>query len=173
MGSARRKFTHLVWLLVSICGESKCSSSLLQRSWFDTIVHMVCLAPIKSHCCTFVVTRTHPSYSHLRHLRTKPKSKDREGTSTACHCYTRPRSFPNPLKDCKRLPAITSSFKITSLADPRGGPLAPKIFSKSYSFQAILRGNPLFWVNFGLRAPLPLGSKLCWAPLTKILDPRL
>ncbi len=48
-------------------------------------------------------------------------------------------------------------------------PLAPKIFFKS-SFQAILREKPLFLANFGLRAP-HLGSKLCWAPLTKILDP--
>ena len=56
-------------------------------------------------------------------------------------------------------------------ADP-GGPLAPKIFfSKSCSFQAILRGKPPFWAKFWLRAPL--GSKLRWAPLTKILDPPL
>ena len=50
-------------------------------------------------------------------------------------------------------------------------PLAPKISSKSCSFQAILREEPLFWANFGLRAPP--GSKICWAPLTKFLDPRL
>ena len=30
-----------------------------------------------------------------------------------------------------------------------------------------------FWANFGLRSPPPLGSKLRWAPLTKILDPPL
>ena len=42
-------------------------------------------------------------------------------------------------------------------------PLAPKIFffSKSCSFQAILRENPLFWAKFGLSPPL--GSKLCGA----------
>ncbi len=53
-----------------------------------------------------------------------------------------------------------------AVADPGGpgarAPLAPKISSKSCSFQA----------NFRLRAP-PWGSKLHWAPLTKILDPRL
>ncbi len=61
------------------------------------------------------------------------------------------------------------------LADP-GGPistlsLAPKICSKSCSFQAIIyKGNPqLFWANFGLR--VPRGSKLHWPPVTKILDP--
>ncbi len=33
------------------------------------------------------------------------------------------------------------------------------------------RENPYFDQILGLRAPL--GSKLCWAPLTKILDPPL
>ena len=52
------------------------------------------------------------------------------------------------------------------------GPPCPQDFFKSCSFQAILREKSLFWAHFGLRPP-PLGSKLCWAPLTKILDPRL
>ena len=47
-------------------------------------------------------------------------------------------------------------------------PLPPKFFPKSCSFQAILRKKPPIWANFGLRAPL--GSKLHWGPLTKILD---
>ena len=48
---------------------------------------------------------------------------------------------------------------------PEGpSPLAPKILFKSCSFQAILS---IFW------AQAPLGSKLCWAPMSKILDPRL
>ncbi len=45
------------------------------------------------------------------------------------------------------------------------------ISSKPYSFQSILRGNPYFEQILG--SGPPLGSKLCWAPLTKILDPRL
>ncbi len=53
-----------------------------------------------------------------------------------------------------------------------GAPLGPKISSKSCSFQAILRKkNPIlskFWAQ-----GLPLGSKFRWAPMTKILDPRL
>ena len=61
-----------------------------------------------------------------------------------------------------------------TVADPGGpggpAPLAPKIFSKSCSFEAILREKPLFWANFGLRAP---GVKTLLGPLTKILDPRL
>ena len=52
-------------------------------------------------------------------------------------------------------------------------PLAPKIYSKSCSFQGIIRAKPLFWAIFRLRAPPLLGSKLHWAPLIKILDPRL
>ncbi len=44
-------------------------------------------------------------------------------------------------------------------------PLAPQISPKSCSFQAILREKPLFWANFGLRAPL--GSKLRWPPWPK------
>ena len=50
-------------------------------------------------------------------------------------------------------------------------PLAPKIFLKSCSFQAILREKPLFWANCGLRAPHRVKTPL--APLTKFLDPRL
>ncbi len=50
-------------------------------------------------------------------------------------------------------------------------PLAPKISSKSCSFQAILREKPYFEQSLG--SGPPLGSKLHWAPLTKILDPRL
>ncbi len=48
------------------------------------------------------------------------------------------------------------------------GPRAPKISSKSCSFQAILGEKTLFRAYFRLRAPL--GSKLHWAPLTKMLD---
>ncbi len=44
-------------------------------------------------------------------------------------------------------------------------PLAPKIFLKSCSFQAILREKPLFWANCGLGPPL--GSKLRWPPWPK------
>ena len=44
----------------------------------------------------------------------------------------------------------------------QGGP-APKISSKSCSFQGILRENPLFWANFRLRAP-PLGVKTPLGP---------
>ncbi len=59
-----------------------------------------------------------------------------------------------------------------SLADP-GGPLGPgpPLPLRFLQNNAILRGKPLFWVNFRLRPPL--GSKLRWAPLSKILDPRL
>ena len=65
---------------------------------------------------------------------------------------------------------------VFTVADPGGAlgaraPLAPKISSKSCSFQAILRGNPLFWANFGLRDP-PWGQNSA-APLTNILDPCL
>ena len=48
-----------------------------------------------------------------------------------------------------------------AVADPGGAraPLAPppKISAKSYSFQAILREEPLFWAIFGLRSKLFLG----------------
>ncbi len=53
-----------------------------------------------------------------------------------------------------------------------GPPVAPKIFFKSCSFQAILRESPYFEQILG-SGPPPLGSKLHWAPLPKILDPRL
>ena len=53
----------------------------------------------------------------------------------------------------------------------RGAPLAPKISSKSYSFQAILTEKPLLWANFGLRAPPLLWCQnSAGSPLTKILD---
>ncbi len=42
-------------------------------------------------------------------------------------------------------------------------PLPPRVFSKSCSFQTILRKSPLFCAKFELKTPL--------APLTKILDP--
>ncbi len=49
-------------------------------------------------------------------------------------------------------------------ADPGGpggpGPLAPKISSKSCSFQAILREKPLFRAKFGLKAPLGVKTLL-------------
>ena len=61
------------------------------------------------------------------------------------------------------------SIKAAWVSSP--APLAPKISSKSFSFQSILRGKLLFWANFGIRPPL--GSQLHWAPLTKILDPPL
>ncbi len=56
----------------------------------------------------------------------------------------------------------------------RGGQalFPPKIYSKSCSFQVILSENLLSFSKFYAQAP-PLGSKLCWAPLTKILDPPL
>ena len=44
-----------------------------------------------------------------------------------------------------------------------GPPLTPKISSKSYRFQAILREKPLFWGNFGLRAP-PWGQNSTGPP---------
>ena len=54
-----------------------------------------------------------------------------------------------------------------SVADPGGpggpGPFAPKISSKSCSFQAIWREKPLFWAIFGLRAP-PWGQKSTGPP---------
>ncbi len=54
-----------------------------------------------------------------------------------------------------------------------GGPApSPKNVLLSCSFEAILRETPLFWVNFGLRAPF-LEVKTPLAPRTKILDPRL
>ena len=51
------------------------------------------------------------------------------------------------------------------------GPLAPKISSESCSFRAILRENA--YIEQILGSGPPLGQKLRWAPLTKILDPRL
>ena len=48
----------------------------------------------------------------------------------------------------------------------------PKICSKSCSFQAILKRKPPILSKF-LAQGSPLGSKLRWAPLTKILDPHL
>ena len=61
-------------------------------------------------------------------------------------------------------------------ADPGGpgGPahLAPKISSKSCSFQAIFSGKTPISSKFWAQGPA-LGSKLCWASLTKILDPCL
>ncbi len=50
------------------------------------------------------------------------------------------------------------------------GPLAPMISSKSCSFQVILWEKPYFEQSLGSGPP---GSKLHWAPLTKILDPSL
>ena len=61
---------------------------------------------------------------------------------------------------------VCGKYHRTTQADPGGpgspGTLTPRIFSNSCRFQAILRRNPLFWVNFWLRASL--GSKLCWPP---------
>ena len=48
----------------------------------------------------------------------------------------------------------------------QGGPggsapsLTPRFFFKSCSFQAILREKPLFWANFGFRAPLGVKTPL-------------
>ncbi len=52
-----------------------------------------------------------------------------------------------------------------------GGPVppCPQDFFKIMQFSCMLREKPLFWANFGLRAPI-LGVK---TPLGKILDPRL
>ena len=63
-----------------------------------------------------------------------------------------------------------------SPADPGGPwgpgpPLPPILFSKSCSFQAILRENPLFWANVGLSSP-SWGQNSA-GPLTKILHPPL
>ncbi len=54
-----------------------------------------------------------------------------------------------------------------------GGPGSPcpQNLVKIMQFSGNFKGNPIFWANFGLRAPV--GSKLRWAPLTKILDPPL
>ena len=52
-----------------------------------------------------------------------------------------------------------------------GPPCPPKICFKIMQFSDNLKGKPLFWANLGLRAPL--GSKLNWVPLTKILGPPL
>ncbi len=49
-----------------------------------------------------------------------------------------------------------------------GLPLPPRKCSKSWSFPAILREKTYFEQILGPGPPL--GSKLCWAPLTKILD---
>ena len=61
----------------------------------------------------------------------------------------------------------------STLEDPGGPwgsrpPLPPRFFQNHAVFRQFLRGNPYFWAKFGLKAPL--GSKLHWAPLTKILD---
>ena len=45
-------------------------------------------------------------------------------------------------------------------------PIAPKISSKSCSFQAILKGKTPILSRFWAQAP-PLWSKLCWAPWPK------
>ncbi len=65
---------------------------------------------------------------------------------------------------------------LVTVADPGGGPWGPaplalKISSKLCSFQAIL-GENLYFEQIVGSGP-PLGSKLHWAPLTEILDPRL
>ena len=57
-------------------------------------------------------------------------------------------------------PCLLIQKRIQGAWEP--GPPAPKIFSKSCRFQAIVRERPLFWAHFGLRAPL--GSFLCWGP---------
>ncbi len=52
------------------------------------------------------------------------------------------------------------------------GPRCPQHFFSIMQFYAIFWGNPLFWANYGLRAP-PLGVKTPLGPtLSKILDPR-
>ena len=65
--------------------------------------------------------------------------------------------------------------RITSTSGSRGpwrpSPPWPQICFQIMQFSGNFKGNPLFWANFRLRAQL--GSKLCWVPLTKILDPRL
>ena len=79
---------------------------------------------------------------------------------------------------CCRLHLFVCLIFQFPVADPGGGPwgpgppLPPKISPKSGSFQAILRGNPYFKQILG-SGPPPLGSKLHWVPLTKILDLRL
>ncbi len=64
-------------------------------------------------------------------------------------------------------------LQVSAQADPGGpsgpGPPCPQDLFKI--MQAILRENPYFLANFGLRAPLV--SKLHQPPLTKILDPPL
>ncbi len=63
----------------------------------------------------------------------------------------------------------------TPLADPGAlgarAPLAPNVFFfQNYAaFRHIERKTPYFEQIVGLRAPL--GSKIYWAPMTKILDP--
>ncbi len=64
---------------------------------------------------------------------------------------------------------FTRSFSSrTHYSGSRGAWARPPLPPKSCSFQAILMETPYF----GLRAH-PLGTKLCWVTLTKILDPPL
>ncbi len=64
------------------------------------------------------------------------------------------------------------SFKWSGTqANPLADPVAHKMFSKSWSCQAIVKGKPLFCPLLGWGPQGPPGVKLCWVPLTKILDP--
>ena len=45
------------------------------------------------------------------------------------------------------------TFIKTSVHKRMGAPLPLRFFSKSCCFQAFLRGNPLFWANFGFSSP--------------------
>ncbi len=51
------------------------------------------------------------------------------------------------------------------------GPPCPQDFFKIMQFSEDFKGKTPILSKF--QALAPLGSKLCWAPLTKILDPRL
>ncbi len=60
----------------------------------------------------------------------------------------------------------------TTVADPGGGlPLSPRFLQNHAVFRQFLRKIPIL-SKFWAQGP-PLGSKLRWAPLTKILDLRL
>ncbi len=62
--------------------------------------------------------------------------------------------------------SFSSMVRMVTPVDPGRAPLAPKLFSKLCSFQAILRNDALFWTNFGLRG-LPWGQNSAGPPWPK------
>ncbi len=106
----------------------------------------------------------HPN--HLSHKHLHGLQKDHHGRFHCC-CGGEQNQH--------KTSAYKSYMGSKLAADPGGpagpGPPCPQDFKKSCNFQAILWEKPYFEQILG--SGPPLGSKLRWPPLTKILDPRL